>query len=118
MAGRVAGICFVKADGQQFEIKGGLELPLMATSREAVMGVSGLSGYKEMAQRQFVKITAIFVNSFPINLFRSSTNMTVVVETPNGKSFTLTGAYLEGEPVANDEGEIELEFSGTKGIWR
>ena len=119
MANRVAGICFIKVDGQQFEVKGSVEAPIMSTMRENKMGLTGLGGYIETAQRQFLKLTAIFTRDFPMNLFRSSTNMTLTAEMANGKVYTLAGAYLEGEIVASgDEGEVELEFTGTKGIWR
>jgi hypothetical protein len=31
----------------------------------------------------------------------------------------LSGAYLVGEPAVNgEEGTIELQFEGTKGIWQ
>ena len=119
MANRVAGICFIKVDGQQFEVKGSVEAPIMSTMRENVMSLTGLAGFKETAQRQFIKLSAIFTRDFPMALFRSSTNMTVTAEMANGKVFTLAGAFLEGEIVASgDEGEVELEFTGTKGIWR
>jgi hypothetical protein len=119
MANRVAGIVYVKCDGQQFEVKGSVEAPIMATMRENVMSLSGLAGYKETAQRQFIKLTAIFTKDFPIALFRSSTNMTIVAEMANGRAYTLAGAFMEGEITAKgDDGEVDVEFSGTKGIWR
>jgi hypothetical protein len=119
MANRVAGMCFVKCDGQQFEIKGGIEAPMMASMRENVMSLTGLAGYKETAQRQFIKLSAIFTKDFPISLFRSSTNMTVTAEMANGKVYTLTGAFLEGEITAKgDDGEADIEFTGVRGIWR
>jgi len=119
MANRVAGICYIKCDGQQFEVKGSVEAPIMAAMRENVMSLTGLAGYKETAQRQFLKLSAIFTKDFPIALFRSSTNMTVTAEMANGKAYTLTGAFLEGEISAKgDDGECDLEFTGTRGVWR
>lgn len=119
MANRVAGIVFIKCDGQQFEVKGSVEAPIMATMRENVMSLTGMAGFKETAQRQFLKLTAIFTKDFPINLFRSSTNMTVTAEMANGRAYTLTGAFIEGEITAKgDDGEVDIEFSGTRGIWR
>lgn len=119
MANRIAGICYIKCDGQQFEVKGGVEAPIAPTERVNVMALGGLAGFKETAQRQFIKLSAIFTKDFPISLFRSSTNMTIVAEMANGKAYTLTGAFLEGEITAKgDDGESELEFTGSKGIWR
>jgi len=118
MAGRVAGICYVKADGMQLEVKGGVEAPLVKVNRETVMGLAGVAGFKEIAQRPFVKVSAVFTRDFPINTLVGSTNMTITTEFANGKVYTLTNAYLEGETVSNgEEGTAELEFSGVTGIW-
>ena len=119
MAQRVAGICYVKADGAQLEIKGGVEAPLSPVTRETVMGLNGVAGYKETAQEPYLKVSAVFTPGFPVQTLTTSTNMTVTAELANGKVYTLTGAFLRAEPAANgEEGSVELEFSGTAGIWR
>lgn len=121
MAGRIAGTCFIKADGEQFEIKGGVETPISQLNRETVMSLTGNAGYKEMAQRQFIKFTGIRPRGFSSTRkkLETSVNLTVTAEMANGEVYTLAGAYLEGETVSNgEEGTIELEFSGTAGIWR
>lgn len=119
MAGRVAGICYIKADGVQLEVKGGIEIPLVQNMKETVMGLAGNAGYKETAQRQYIKITAIFTRDFPITTLQAGTNMTVTAELANGKVYTLTNAWLEGETLSNgEEGTAELEFSGITGVWQ
>lgn len=120
MATRVAGTCYLKVDGTQYELKDdAIEIPLSKVSREAVMALGGLAGFKEMAQRQFVKFTSVFVRDLPIQTITNTTNATLVVEYANGKTYTLTGAYLEGEILADGvSGDLPLEFTGTKGIWR
>lgn len=119
MAGRIAGVCYIKADGVQLEVKGGIEIPFSQVARETVMSLAGNAGFKEMAQRQFVKLSAIFTRDFPIKTLANSTNMTVTAELANGKVYTLSGAYLEGETISNgEEGTAEIEFSGSAGVWR
>lgn len=116
---RVAGICYIKLDGEQLEVSGGVEVPLLEVVRETVMALAGPAGFKETAQRPFVKLTAVFGRDFPLAKLQSATDMTVTVETPNGKPYTLSGAYLEGEPTAKaDDGTTELEFGGKKGQWQ
>jgi hypothetical protein len=115
---RVAGVCYIKADGIQLEVKGGIEIPFSPVNRETVMGLAGNAGYKETAQRQYLKLTAVFTPDFPITTLANSTNMTVTAELANGKVFTLVSAYLEGETVSNgEEGTAEIEFTGKTGIW-
>ena len=120
MAGkRVAGVCYIKADGVQLEVKGGVEAPLSLVTRETVMGLNGPAGYKEVAQEPYLKLSAVFTADFPVSTLTQSTGMTVTAEMANGKVFTLVGAYLRGEPAANaEDGSVELEFAGTSGVWR
>lgn len=119
MAGRVSGICYIKVDGSQLEVKGGIETPIARTAKEAVMGLSGNAGYKETIQRQFLKLSAIFTNDFPINTIMQGTNMTLTAELANGRVYTLSNAWLEGEAMANgEEGTLELEFTGITGTWQ
>ena len=119
MGQRIAGTCYIKADGVQFDVKGNVETPLSPVNRETIMALAGAAGYKEVAQRQYVKLTALFTPDFPIQQLISSTNMTITAEMANGKVYTLTAAWLEGETITNgDEGEASIEFSGLKGIWQ
>ena len=119
MAKRVAGICYIKVDGEQLEVEGGVECPLNDVARETVMSLSGPAGYKETALTQYVKLSAIFVEGFPMAKLREGVDMTITAELANGKVYTLSGAYLVGETsVKGDEGKIELEFNGNKGAWQ
>lgn len=116
--GRVAGICYIKVDGQQLDVSGGLECPIQSATRETVMGLGGVGGFKEFATTPFVKLSAIFRADFPMDLIADGTNMTVTAEYPNGRVYTLSGAYLVGEPAAKgDDGLIDLEFQGMRGQW-
>jgi hypothetical protein len=118
MAQRIAGICFVKVDGAQFEISGDIEIPLTEYKREAVMGLSGPAGYKETALEPYVKVVALFTPDFPVTTLRTNTTLTVTAELANGVVYTLSNAFVRGEPkVKPVEGTIEVEFSGSQGQW-
>lgn len=119
MAGRIAGVCYIKVDGTQLEVKGGVEIPFSNVNRETVMGLAGVAGYKETAQRPYLKLTAVFTRDFPIQQLAEGTNMTITAELANGKVYTLSQAFLEGETVSNgEEGTAEIEFSGAVGTWQ
>lgn len=119
MAKRVAGICYIKVDGEQLEVSGGVECPITDLKREAVMGLSGVAGLKETCLEPYIKLTAIFMPAFPLETIRTNTEMTITAELANGKVYTLSGAYLKGEPAAKgDDGTVELEFGGKKGQWQ
>lgn len=119
MGQKVAGVCYIKLDGQQLEVSGGVECPLLDVKREAVMGLSGVAGFKETAIKPFLKLSAILTPDFPLDQVRNNTEMTVTGELANGMVYTLSGAWLEGEASAKaDDGTVDLEFAGLKGIWQ
>lgn len=119
MGKRVAGICYIKVDGQQLEVSGGLECPITDVTRETVKGVNRPAGFKETNRTPSTKLTAIFRDDFPMDAVAEGTDMTVTSEFPNGKVYTLSGAYLVGDPSAKaDDGTVELEFEGDRGIWQ
>ncbi len=119
MAKRVAGICYIKVDGEQLEVSGGVECPIVDVKRETVMGLAGPAGLKETALEPFIKLSAIFMPNFPLSTLQSNTEMTVTAELANGKVYTLSGAFLKGEPsVKGEDGTVDLEFGGKKGQWQ
>lgn len=120
MAKRVAGIVYVKMDGAQLEVgEAGVEAPLTDMMRETVKGTTGVAGFKETHRTPSMKVTAIFRDDFPLEKVREGTDLTVTAEFPNGKVYTLSGAYVVGEPSAkSSDGTVELEFEGEKGIWQ
>lgn len=119
MAKRVAGIAYIKVDGEQLEVEGSVECPLSSLKRETVMGLAGVAGYKETAVKPYVKLSAIVVPGFPLKKLQEATDMTITVELANGTVYTLSGAFVEGEPgIKGDEGTVELEFGGKDGKWQ
>jgi hypothetical protein len=119
MAKRIAGTCYVKVDGEQLEVKGGLEIAGMPFVREAVMHSAGLAGFKETPRVPSVKLTVIVGENFPLKKLLDGTDMTITSELANGMVHTLSGAFVVGEPdVKAEDGEMDLEFNGKKGIWQ
>jgi hypothetical protein len=119
MAKRIAGTCYVKVDGEQLEVKGGLEISAMDTVRETVMHSAGPAGFKETPVVPSVKLTVIVGEKFPLKKLQDGTDMTITSELANGMVHTLSGAYMVGEPsIKAEDGEMDLEFNGKKGIWQ
>ena len=119
MGKRVAGMTYVKVDGDQLEINGGCEAPLGDTTKEIVMGTNGPAGFKETARKPTLKVSAIFRDDFPMDRIVNGKDMTITAEWPNGKVYTLSGAILAGEPTAKaDDGTTDLEFEGMRGQWQ
>lgn len=117
-APRLAGTCYFKVDGEQLELKGGMEAPLSKKSRETLNGSSGVAGYKETIVTPYIKATFFVPPGFPREKITESDDMTITAEFANGSVYTLSGAYLVGDATfKGDDGEVDLEFNGTKGNW-
>lgn len=115
MGKKVAGTAYIKVDGTQLTVTGGAEAPLMDKKRETVYP----GFYKEEELTAYLKMTVLHDPALPIKTLTEGTDMTVTCEFNNGKVYVLSGAYLVDEPTSKgDDGTIELQFDGDKGVWQ
>jgi len=115
MGQRAAGTCYVKVDGTQLTVSGNCEAPLSDVKRETI--APGF--YKEEDLAPYLKASVIFEPGFPIKKLVTGTDMTITCEFKNGKTYVLSGAYLVDEPTGKGEdGLVDLQFDGTKGVWQ
>ncbi|MBH8610494.1 phage tail tube protein [Pseudomonas mohnii] len=115
MGKKVAGTAYIKVDGLQLTVTGGAEAPLMDEKRETVYP----GFYKSEKLTPYLKMTVIHDPDLPIKTLTEGTDMTVTCEFNNGKVYVLSGAYLVDEPTSKgDDGTIELQFDGVKGVWQ
>jgi Phage tail tube protein. len=115
MGKKVAGTAYIKVDGMQLTVTGGAEAPLMDKKRETVYP----GFYKEEELAPYLKMTALHDPALSIKTLTEGTDMTVTCEFNNGKVYVLSGAYLVDEPTSKgDDGTIELQFDGVKGVWQ
>lgn len=115
MGKKVAGTVYIKVDGQQLTVTGGVEAPITDVTRETIA-----RGYfSEVDRIPYVNADIVHTPDFPLEKIANATEMTVLVEFKNGKSYVLSGAYLVDEPASTgDEGQIQLVFNGVEGVWQ
>ncbi|MCE4058457.1 phage tail tube protein [Pseudomonas sp. Au-Pse12] len=115
MGQKVAGTCYIKVDGDQLVITGGVEAPLSKVKRETI-----IKGYfKEEDRTPFLKVDAVKTPNFPVAKLSGGTNMTVTAEFKDGSSYVLSGAYLVDDVnVTGDDGKVSLNFEGIAGDWQ
>jgi len=112
MGQKVAGTVYIKADGVQFTVTGGVEVPLSDVKRESV--APGF--FKEEDLVAYVKATVVDSPDLPIKQIMAATDQTVTVEFKNGRVYVLAGAYVVDEPSAKgDDGTIDIQWDGNKG---
>lgn len=116
---KIAGTCYLKIDGQQLSLTGGIEVPMNTVVRDDVIGLTGDVDHKETHRAPYVKGTFKVLKAFPINKLVSSTSMTITAELANGMVYVLSGAWLHGEANHNpEEGTADLEFHGEEGFYQ
>jgi hypothetical protein len=115
MGQKVAGTCYIKVDGDQLVITGGVEVPISKVKRETI--VKGY--YKEEDVIPFVKVDAIKTPGLDLSKITEGTNMTVTAEFKDGSSYVLSGAYLVDDATVNgDDAKLSLKFEGIDGNWQ
>lgn len=115
MGKKVAGTVYVKVDGGQLTVTGGVECPLSDKKRESV--APGF--FKEEDLVPYVKLTCVNDPDVPKKQIMAAIDSTLTVEFANGEVYVLSGAYVIGEPAAKgDDGTLEIEWNGIKGVWQ
>lgn len=116
---RIAGTCFVKVDGDQLSLTGGIEVPMNLRVKESIVDLGGGVDFKETHRAPFVKGTYKVPKDFPLKKLEEGTDMTVTAELANGNVYVLKNAWLEGEANHNaEEGTAELQFNGKEGFYQ
>lgn len=115
---RIAGVCYIKVDGEQLELGGSLSASLQRTEKEGLSGLSGVPGYKEVPRVPFIEGEVFIPKGFPRKKLEEMENATVTAEFANGETGVLSGAWLAGTIDVNGaEGNATVKFEGVDGKW-
>ena len=119
MSSRIAGICYIKVDGEQLSVEGSVEVPMSDVTRETLLSTNGVAGYSEMPVIPYVPLNARITDKTSIKKLVENTGMTVTAELANGKVYTLEEAYLAGDLAFNaSDGTCTLRFEGKSGSFQ
>lgn len=112
-AARIAGTCFLKLDGQQYDLKGDLSVMPHSIKREGVAGMDGIHGFKETQVVPFIEGTVTLSPGLSVKALQGVSDSTVTAELSNGKVYVLRNAWFAGEPAIDGaEGQVPLRFEG------
>jgi len=117
MAGnRRGGICFLKIDGVQQELKGNFSYRPKFQKKTAIKGNGDIHGYKEETMEPYIE--GEFTDSAKVDLNKlvKTTDAVITLQVANGKTFILREAWYAGDGiVGTDEGNIAVRFEGKDG---
>lgn len=116
MGKKIAGTCYVKVDGQQLELEGGLEFPFNQIMRETKTAQGRPVGYSQIDAKPYVKGSFIVPKEFPIEKLMESDSMTITAECANGMVYTLSDAWVVGDVAYKPiDGTTDITFEGMRG---
>lgn len=116
MAGRIAGVCFIKVDGRQYNLRGNLVVSISPTERAGVAGQDGVHGFIETPRVPFIAGNFSDTDDLSINDLDAIENATITAELANGKAYILRGAWTKSaHEIDGAQGQVAVRFEGLSG---
>jgi hypothetical protein len=108
---RRAGIIQLQANGVSYDAKGSFSYNLGRPKREAIIGSSGVQGFKETPQQAFVEGEVTDSATLDLDDLTGLTGVTVTLQLANGKVIALNDAWFAAEGTGNtEEANIGIRF--------
>ena len=110
---RIAGVVYLKVDGNQYALKGNLTVSPDLIERTGVAGQDGVHGYTEQARVPYISGDISDSAGLSLEDLRAITNSTVTAELANGKQYVLSNAWTADAFELNTaEGQLSVKFEG------
>lgn len=113
MANRVAGVAFLKANGQQYPLRGNLTVSPSRSERTGIAGQDGVHGFSEMPRVPFISGDVTLDPALSMEALYATRDATITAELANGKVYVLRSAWYAGPQDLNAaEGMVNVRFEG------
>lgn len=114
---RQSGVAYLTVDGTTINASGSFSVPLTTVNRTDIVCGERVIGFDEQHIAPYIQATIRITDQTDFESICSSTSMTVRVEFANGKTYTLSNAFVRGNPTVSETGECSIDFAGEKGVW-
>ena len=113
MAQRIAGIAFLKVDGELYPLRGNFTISPSALERAGIAGQDYIHGYSELPRLPVISGDVSLVQALSMDDVEAVTNSTVTAELANGKTYVLREAWCTSALELNSrEGQVRVTFQG------
>lgn len=113
MSKAIAGTVYFKIDGNQYSLRGNIDIDPAVKMREPIVGADGYHGHKTTPQAPFFTIELSDLPELSIRSFEEMTDVTCTIQLESGKTYLLRNACCEKAPNLNPtEGSLSLKFFG------
>jgi hypothetical protein len=111
---RVAGTLYLAVNGTTLPAKGNFSVGYGLEKKTAVIGVSGVQGYKGESQVAFIEGTITNRSDLDVKALLQVEGATITLQFQGGKTLVLRDAWQAADGTLNaDEGELPIRFEGT-----
>jgi hypothetical protein len=113
MAPRIAGVAFLKVDGNQYPLKGNFTVSPSAVERAGIAGQDYVHGFSELPRVPFIEGDVSLVPGLSMDDVSAVINATVTAELANGKVYVLREAWCKDAlELQSREGQVRVRFEG------
>jgi len=109
----IGGLATVRADGQQYALRGDFVVSPSPTERTGVAGMDGTHGFTEAHRVQFISGTISTTPDLSIEDLQNVTEATVQADLINGRSYVLRQAWTKSAfEINTSAGTIAVRWEG------
>ncbi len=113
MAQRIAGIAFLKVDGNLYPLKGSFTVSPSSVERSGIAGQDYIHGYSELPRLPAISGDVSLVPELSMDDVEQITNATITAELANGKTYVLREAWCTAAlELQTREGQTRVTFQG------
>lgn len=113
---RRSGILSIQVNGEVYDAAGDFTYNPGFNKREALIGPSGVQGYKEEPQVAFIEGEIRDARNLDLKKLMTVKDATVTLDLANDKTFMLRDAWQANEGnIGTGEANIEVRFEGMSG---
>jgi Phage tail tube protein len=111
MSKKVAGVCYIKVDGRQYDLRGNLKVSPSILERETVAGMDGVHGYIERPRAAWIEFDITDAAGLSLKEIDALTGVTVTAELAGGKVYVLPDAWSVGaRELDASQGQMTVRF--------
>src|SRR5215831_7667194 len=113
MAQRIAGIAYLKVDGDLYPLRGNFTVSPSPTERAGIAGQDYVHGYSELPRVPYIEGDVSLVHELSMEDVSTIVNSTVTAELANDKTYVLREAWCRSAFELNTrEGQTRVRFEG------
>jgi hypothetical protein len=118
---RIAGIAYLKVDGNQMALRGNFTVSPTTLERTMIAGQDGVHGYQELPRVPFIEGDISLMPNLNLMDLQGQVGVTVIAQLANQKQYTLGQAICKSGFDANTrDGQARVRWEGitiNEGTW-